>query len=177
MAVFISLLRGINVSGQKIIKMTLLKSMYEELGYTNVKTYLQSGNVIFETGNKDNTCLEKEISAMINSKFGFDVSVFVLTTDQLYDIITKNVYKDDNSKDPKFLHVTFLTSKPKMFDFGTIESKKADNEEIAITGNVIYLYCPDGYGKTKLTNNFLETKLKVSATTRNWKTITELSKY
>ncbi len=177
MAVFISLLRGINVSGHKIIKMAVLKSMYEELGYTNVKTYLQSGNVIFETCNKENAHLEKKISAMITTKFGFDVTVIVLTKDELNDIIEKNVFTNDSSKDPAFLHITFLASGPKDIDFESIKCKRAKGEEITIEQNAVYLYCPHGYGKTKLTNNFLETKLKVSATTRNWKTITELSKY
>jgi len=177
MAVFISLLRGINVSGQKIIKMTDLKSMFEELGYTNVKTYLQSGNVIFETDNKESDCLEEDISAQINIKFGFDVPVLVLSSIQLMNIVENNVYKADDSKDPAFLHITFLASGPKDFDFESINGKRAKGEEITIKENAVYLYCPDGYGKTKLTNNFLETKLKVSATTRNWKTVTELAKY
>ncbi len=177
MAVFISLLRGINVSGQKIIKMTVLKNMYEELGFTNVKTYLQSGNVIFETSNKENAHLEKKISAMINTKFGFDVTVIVLTKDELNDIIEKNVFTNNSSKDPAFLHITFLASGPKDLDFESIISKRAVGEEIAIKENAVYLYCPHGYGKTKLTNNFLETKLNVKATTRNWKTVTELTKY
>jgi len=177
MAVFISLLRGINVSGQKIIKMTYLKNMFEELGYTNVITYLQSGNVIFETGNKESARLDDEISAQINKKFGFEVPVLVLSSIQLMNIVENNVYKDDNTKDPAFLHVTFLASRPKDFDFESIKNKRAKGEEITIKENAVYLYCPHGYGKTKLTNNFLETKLKVKATTRNWKTVTELAKY
>jgi uncharacterized protein (DUF1697 family) len=78
--------------------------------------------------------------------------------------------------DRQFLHVTFLVADPKEVDFELIESKKSPGEEIVLIKKTVYLYCPHGYGRTKLTNNFLETKLRVGATTRNWKTVNELLK-
>lgn len=142
MTTYISILRGINVSGQKIIKMYALKNMYEKLNFENVQTYVQSGNAIFSAKEKDTKVLEKVISLQIEKEFGFNVPVIVLNTKTLEKII----------------------------------EKKHSSEEIAFLPNAVYLNCPNGYGKTKLNNNFLENKLKVQATTRNWKTTNELLK-
>ena len=176
MTTYISILRGINVSGQKLIKMDALRKSYENLGFRSVTTYVQSGNVIF-TGNKVKPNeLAQTITRQIEKNFGFDVPVIVLSIDNLKQIIDSNPFLKDSDKDTTFLHVTFLSSKPQKFDFNTIEDKKLSGEEISIADNAVYLYCPNGYGKSKLSNSFLETKLKVGATTRNWKTTNELLK-
>lgn len=174
MTTYISILRGINVSGQKLIKMDALRKSYEHLGFHNVTTYVQSGNVIFTSKNTKPDELAKKIRQHIKKEFGFDVSVIVLSIDKLKQIIDSNPFVKDSSKDKSFLHVTFLSSKPDKIDFKTIEEKKLNGEEISISDKAVYLYCPNGYGKSKLNNSFLETKLKVSATTRNWKTSNEL---
>ena len=176
MTTYISILRGINVSGSNIIKMEALKKMYEALGFEKVKTYLQSGNVIFKARSAAPSDLEQIIRQQIKNDFRFDVPVIVMTIDHLQQIIAANVYKDDTTKDPSFLHVTFFASQPATFDIENIESKKGNEEAMMITNNAVYLYCPQGYGKTKLTNNFLESKLGVVATTRNWRTTNELFK-
>jgi len=176
MTTYISILRGINVSGQKIIKMSDLKEMYRNLNFENIKTYVQSGNVIFSSKNKNPKELEKIISTKINSEFGFEVPVMVLNSETLKTIIENNPFSKDSTKDNAFFHVTFLAEKPATIDKESILEKKHAHEEIAFTPNAIYLYCPNGYGKTKLNNNFLENKLKVKATTRNWKTTQQLLK-
>ena len=176
MTAYISILRGINVSGQKSIKMDALRKMYENLVFQSVKTYVQSGNVIFKGKDFKIAVLEQIISRQIKKDFGFDVPVIVLTIDKLKKIIENNPFSKDPSKDASFLHVTFLSSKPKNFEREIIENKKSNGEEISFSDNAVYLYCPDGYGISKLSNSFLETKLKVGATTRNWKTTNELLK-
>ena len=176
MTIYISILRGINVSGQKLIKMDALRKMYESLGFHNVTTYLQSGNVIFTSNDIELCQLEQRISLQIEKDFGFDVPVIVFTFDKLKYIIENNPFTKEPDKDPASLHVTFLSSKPDNFDPKAIENKKQDGEEISFSDNAVYLYCPNGYGRTKLTNNFLEAKLKVVATTRNLKTTNELLK-
>lgn len=176
MTTYISILRGINVSGQKLIKMDALKKMYEKLNFENIKTYIQSGNVIFSSNEKEAKNLEKIISSKIQTEFGFDVPVIVLSVKTLENIIKQNPFTKDDLKDLSFLHVTFLADKTENFDKETIIEKRLSNEEIEFTPNAIYLYCPNGYGKTKLNNSFLEAKLKVKATTRNWKTTNELLK-
>lgn len=176
MTTYISILRGINVSGQKLIKMDALKTMYESLNFKDIQTYVQSGNVVFSAKENNPKVLEKIISSEIESAFGFDVPVIVLNITTLKSIIDKNPFTKDKQKDVSFLHVTFLADPPKTFDKESIAHKKQINEEIEFTPNAIYLYCPNGYGKTKLNNNFLESKLNVNATTRNWKTTNELLK-
>ncbi|MCO5253815.1 MAG: DUF1697 domain-containing protein [Bacteroidetes bacterium] len=174
MTTYISILRGINVSGQKLIKMEALRKSYENLGFRCVTTYVQSGNDVFSGDKAKLDELAQTITRQIKKDFGFDVPVIVLTIDKLKQIIDNNPFLND--KDKTFLHVTFLSSKPQMIDLKTIEEKKLSGEAISFTDNAVYLYCPNGYGKSKLSNNFLETKLKVGATTRNWKTTNELLK-
>lgn len=148
--------------------------MFENLRFENVQTYVQSGNVVFLSAQNDPKKLEKMITSRIETDFGFEVPVIVLSADTLATIIENNPFAKDQSKEISYLHVTFLGDKPTQFDKESIVEKKQENEEIEFTAEAIYLYCPNGYGKTKLHNNFLETKLKVRATTRNWKTTNKL---
>jgi uncharacterized protein (DUF1697 family) len=174
MNTYISILRGINVSGQKLIKMDALKKMYKNLNFEKIQTYIQSGNVIFMSKQKDHKDLEKSISSQIKTDFGFEVPVIVFNVETLEAIVENNPFAKENLKDISFLHVTFFADSPINFDKKSLLEKKQENEEVEFTSKAIYLYCPNGYGKTKLNNNFLETKLKTTATTRNWKTTNEL---
>lgn len=150
--------------------------MYEKLNFENIQTYVQSGNVVFSSKEREPKKLEEIISTKIESDFGFQVPVIVLNTKTLEIIINNNTFAKDKLKDISFLHVTFLASNPTHFNKESIVAKKHSNEEIEFTDCAVYLYCPNGYGNTKLNNNFLENKLKVKATTRNWKTTNELLK-
>lgn len=174
MKTYISILRGINVSGHKIIKMDALRTSYENMGFSNVKTYVQSGNIIFSYDDIESKKLEERIFQQIKKDFGFDVPVIVLSVEKLEEIIKNNPFLKDKSKEESFMHVTFLASKSETNNFKAIEEKKKDNEDIIFSDYAVYLYCPNGYGNTKLNNNFIEAKLKVRATTRNWKTTNEL---
>ncbi|MEA4918965.1 DUF1697 domain-containing protein [Proteiniphilum sp.] len=177
MTTYISILRGINVSGQKMIKMDALRKSYESLGFHNVTSYLQSGNMVFTTDkNIELDEFTQIISDRIEKDFGFQIPVIVLSVDKLRQIVDTNPFAKENGKETAFLHVTFLSSLPDKYDLNALEEKKQNGEEISVTGNAIYLYCPNGYGRTKLNNTFLEAKLKMKATTRNWKTTTELLK-
>jgi len=171
---YISILRGINVSGQKIIRMDILREIYESLNFLNIKTYIQSGNVIFQFRKSENIDLEKLISSQIQKRFGFEVPVIVLSLDEMKDIIERNPYTAENTKDITYLHVTILSSNPEQINFETINEVKFPGEEFELIERAVYLYCPYGYGKTKLSNTFFEKKLKVGATTRNWRTTLEL---
>jgi len=174
MNTYISLLRGINVSGKNLIKMEELRKTFENEGFSNVKTYLQTGNIIFQTQENNNIILQEKISNIIKNKFNLDVPNIVLSKEKLETIIENNPFSKEKKTDETFLYITFLGETPKKIDLKQIEEKKFPNEEIFFTDFAVYLYCPSGYGKTKLTNNFLETKLKVLATTRNWKTTNEI---
>lgn len=174
MNIYISLLRGINVAGKAQIKMTALRAMYEALGFDNVTTYIQSGNVIFGSTETNTSILGKQISAKIEADFGHRVPVTVLTPGELAHIAKQNPFPADPSVNLASVYVTFLAQKPAPFDPSVILDKKKEQEQIVFTDQAVYFYSPTGYGTTKLDNNFLEKKLKVTATTRNWKTTLEL---
>ena len=171
---YIAILRGINVSGQKMIKMEVLRKMMESLGFQEVSTYIQSGNVVFRAENTSTTEVTEEIAEKIQEEFGFHVPVIVLEAETLGLIIAGNPIATDPALDTGKIHVTFLASSPPSCDLEAIGAKKMDGERIAFSDHAVYLYCPNGYGNTKLSNDFLERKLKVTATTRNWNTVLEL---
>lgn len=174
MHTYISILRGINVGGKRIIKMAELKEMCVKLGFTNIATFIQSGNVIFQAKKFNAKELSIIISTAIVETFGFDVPVIVMELKELQKIKTTNPFLKDSSKAIEFLHVTFLSDIPIAEEFNKIKQGDYKSVEFYIIEKAIYLYCPDGYSNSKLTNGFLENKLKVTATTRNWKTINEL---
>ena len=174
MTTYISILRGINVSGKSIIKMDALRKMFIDTGFENVQTYIQSGNVIFKTKKISASQLEKKISSEIEKQFGLKVPVLVIELGELKRVVKNNPFANDKSKDTDFFHVTFLSEKPAKENMDKIFAANfLPNEFIAID-KTIYLYCPNGYGNTKINNNFFENKLKLTATTRNWKTVNEL---
>ena len=164
------------MGGKNPVKMDALQNMYEGMGFDRVKTYIQSGNVVFNTPDIEPEKLHLKIAQQIEKEFGFVVPVIVLAVDSLQQIIDNNPFLKDPYKDHSFLHVTFLSSKPDECDIEAIDEKKQTDEEIVIADQVVYLYCPNGYGRTKLNNTFLETKLRVEATTRNRQTTNELLK-
>ena len=170
------MLRGINVSGQKKIKMDDLKALFESLEFANVKTYIQSGNVIFESSTLDLEELKTTIEDNIEKAFGFSVSVIIRSTYEFESIIKSNPFIGHGSRedDTKFL-VTFLTNAPPESIAKTVQQFAKKPEALVIRGREIYLHCPNGYGKSKLSNSFLERKLGVTATTRNWKTVKQLN--
>lgn len=173
MKTYISLLRGINVSGQKKIKMADLKLLYESLGLKNIVSYIQSGNVIFQSKSGKREKLEQSIQKAIFETFGFEVPVFVLEADKLITLSNANPFKD-LAVEEKYLHLTLLHSAPEPEKIHAVSEMKFEGENFQLTKDVVYLYLPNGYGRCKLNNNFLESKLKVRATTRNLKTINHL---
>lgn len=172
MSIYVSLLRGINVSGQKQIKMAELKGLYESLGLAQVETYVQSGNVIFESAEPDPAQLASLIEGGIQQALGYEVTVFIRTPADLKRLVESNPFLKDQHADTTPLHVTFLHTPPAD---PTLDRPDSGRDEFRIAGREVYVFCPDGYGKTKLSNAFFERKLKTSATTRNWKTVTTLN--
>ncbi len=173
MITYISMLRGINVSGQKKIRMTELKAMYESLQFKHVETYVQSGNVIFGSTERNTGNLSEQIEAKIEEFLGYSVKVFIRTVDDFKRIITNNPFAQISS-DPSQLHVTFLMTTPTPDQLRKLVIPKAESEQYLISRDVVYLHCPDGYGRSKLSNNVIERKLKMSATTRNFRTVNAL---
>jgi uncharacterized protein (DUF1697 family) len=168
---YICILRGINVSGKNKIIMSELCELFKSLNFSNVKTYIQSGNISF-------CCFEKNISELvliikksIKDKFKLDIPILILKQEEISKIMLNCPYLDKNEK---MLHLTFLENEVKKVDLSIFEKFIGEKEEFLIVGSVVYLYLPNGYGTTKLNNNFFEKKLNVICTTRNWKTINKL---
>jgi uncharacterized protein (DUF1697 family) len=174
MTSYIAMLRGINVSGQKIIKMERLRATFEGLGFGNVRTYVQSGNLVFETGTNSAATITRRIEERILNDFGFAVRVFLIKAKELNEIAKENPFVNDGTIDQSKLHVTFLSDRAPTTAVKSLAALAVKPERFQISGQAIYLYCPNDYGRSKLANNAIERKLGVEATTRNWKTVKAL---
>jgi uncharacterized protein (DUF1697 family) len=175
MTKYIAILRGINVSGSKMIKMDNLKSSMSELKFNTIETYIQSGNIVFEYQETNEDLLANIITDKIQSDFGFDVPVIVMGAGDLNAVIENNPFVKNRNEAIDKLYVTFLSEDPDSILLKGLAVIDISMDEFFISGNVIYLFCPNGYGRTKLNNNFFENKLEISATTRNWKTVIALA--
>jgi uncharacterized protein (DUF1697 family) len=148
--------------------------MYEDIGFKNVRSYIQSGNVLFEDKSKNQNELAKRIEKKISEHFGYDVSLFVLTPDELKSIRKSNPFVKRKDVDVSRLYVSIFLNEPDKNHVEKIVSIDFKPDEFVINDKTIYLYCPVSYGNSKLSNNYFENKLKVIATTRNWNTVNEL---
>lgn len=172
MYTYISLLRGINVSGKNRLLMPALVRLYQELGCTYVQSYIQSGNIVFNS-ESSTAVLEEAIINAIREQFDYTVPVFVREVSFFKNIVANNPFQLEKLD---FLYITILKSSISEDLVSAMQLKQWEEDKFIVYNNVIYVYCPNGYGRTRLNNNFFETKAKTWATTRNWKTITELLK-
>ncbi len=174
METYIALLRGINVSGQKLIKMADLINHLHELKFSNVRTYIQSGNILFENKKTENKLLALKIEKKILEKYGFVVPTIVLTSMELKNVFEQNPYIRNSEKELIRIYTAFLSDEPSNENLEKLSNTDFTPEEFIQHGKVLYGYSPDGFGNAKLNNNFIEKSLKVKATTRNWKTVCKL---
>ena len=172
---YVTILRGINVSGQNKIRMADLSLLYESLGFTNVRTYIQSGNIVFESVPGKPDKLVHDIERAIRNKYGFEVPVLVRTGAEMQSAIKANPFLKEKGIDVTSLHLTFLERAPEKSVVQKFDPGPLGHDRYSIRDANVYLYCPDGYGKTRLSNTFLEKRLGVRATTRNWKTVNVLN--
>lgn len=173
--IFIAMLRGINVSGKNHLAMPDLTRMVAGLGLDNVQTYVQSGNVIFAAPDQEMTALALRIQSQIKQAFSLDVPVVMRSGPEMQRIHDNNPFLTTRNENPDFLHVTFLAAPTSPARVQGLSIQNAGADKYVIRDREIYLYCPGGYGRTKLTNTVFEKKLGVQATTRNWKTVTALA--
>lgn len=167
MNTYIAILRGINVGGNRKLPMAELRELLGSLGFQDIRTYIQSGNIIFTSDLSDTKQLETIISESIQSKYDYNVPTIVKTIAQWEQAIVNNPYK---GKDIKRVLFTFLKEIPEV----TIPQHVSENDEYQLIHDVVHLHCPNGYGNTKLNNNFFEKQLGIIATTRNWNTVEKL---
>jgi uncharacterized protein (DUF1697 family) len=169
------MLRGINVSGQKKILMPDLKAHYESLGFRNVITYIQSGNVIFSTDTPITISdITEKIESEIFKRYAFDVPVIIRTDNEMKSVLEANPYLSTPGIISEKIYITFLEEKPQKADIEKINPLGFLPDKFRIIEREIYIDCAGGYGTTKLSNTFFENKLKVRATTRNWNTAKKL---
>ena len=171
MDTFISMLRGINVGGRKKIRMAELRRLYESLGLANVTTCVQSGNVVFDSVEQDGSKLGELIEAQIERVFGYSVPVFIRGIGDFRRIIDGNPFLNERNEDIARLYVTFLYAPPPESKLSDLVVPGNEAAEFSVGEGEMFLFCPNGYGRTKLSNSFFERKLNVPATTRNWKTV------
>jgi uncharacterized protein (DUF1697 family) len=168
-------LRGINVSGKNKIRMIELKALFETLGYEAVTTYLQSGNVVFKTLTKATPGrLADDVEGLIKSTFNYDVPVLVITEKDINLVSQNNPFINNDKEDAVACYVTFTFDQIPKNIAGSLSLPPKETGRFHICDRVIYVHCPDGYGKTKINNQFFEKKLNTPATTRNWKTVNAL---
>lgn len=168
----VALLRGVNV-GNNLLKMERLRALSYEIGLKNVRTYLQSGNLLFEadgTASKWAQALEGRLAGETR----LPVTVLVRTSSEIAHVRAANPFLKDKGVDPARLHVTFLERAPQKTAVEALAKIKAGPDRFRWLGSEIYLHCPDGYGRSKLSNTAVERVLGVRATTRNWNTVTKL---
>lgn len=155
--------------------MAELKSSLEALGLDNVRTYLQSGNVVFDAEGDDPHEHASAIQARIAGELGHHVDVLVIRCEEMQRIASSNPFLSIAGVDEKWLHATFLFQPASESDFEKLEPPAGQGERATLAGQVVFLHLPNGYGRTKLSNAFFERALGTPATTRNWKTVMSLA--
>ncbi len=175
MATFIALLRGINVSGHNKVAMADLRGMAEGMGFSNARTLLQSGNLVFEAAAMKGSALEAKLEAESQKELGVTVDYIVRTSAEWRKIIDANPFPREAKADPSHLLVMCMKTPPDQSRFKTIQSKIIGGEDIRWIGTQLYISFPNGIGRSKLNNTMIERELRVRGTARNWNTVIKLA--
>jgi len=174
MAVIISMLRAVNVGGHNKIKMDALRALYESLKLRDAQTYVQSGNVIFRSDKRDIARIAKRIEEGIERKFGFRPAVILRTAAEMREVIARSPFAKRHGIEPGKLVVSFLAGDPGEEAREKVRQIKCDPEELRIEGRELYIYFPNGQGRSKLSGAALEKMLKTQGTGRNWSSVTKM---
>jgi uncharacterized protein (DUF1697 family) len=172
-ATYLALLRGINVGGKNKLPMKDLVEIFMRAGCEDVRTYIQSGNVIFRASPDVAVQLPDEITSMIAKSFGFRTPVILRTADQLRDVIVHNPFLKSGATE-ETLHVMFLADQPSLERVDNLDSDRSPPDAFIVRGRDVYLQLPNGVAASKLTNNHFDSKLATISTSRNWRTVTKL---
>jgi uncharacterized protein (DUF1697 family) len=171
---YISFLRGINIGGNKIVKMEDLRGVYESLKFEEVKTYGMSGNVIFTSSESKPEVLVRKIEGKLKEVLGFEVAVLIRTKDEVEEIIKNNPFSKLSKEEMSRVAISLLSDILSVNVREEIDRIKDNSEKYFIRGKEIYMFFPNGYGRTKLNTNFFEKKLKVRTTARTLNVINKL---
>jgi uncharacterized protein (DUF1697 family) len=170
---YTALLRGINVGGARKLPMADLRDILTSLGYSDVSTYLQSGNAVFSSSRDDVAAMEGEIKQAIERALGLDVTVLLRRPDELAAVVAANPFPHALASPSRFF-VAFLSDHGDPAKVASLDRQKYVPEEFQLGDRCLYLWCPDGVQASKLTNAFWERRLGLRATSRNWNTVTRL---
>jgi uncharacterized protein (DUF1697 family) len=169
----VALLRGINVGGKNSLPMKDLAAIFKKAGCTDVKTFIQSGNVVFAAPEKTLKTISAAVTASVEKRLGFKIPVVVRTVDEVGEIVRKNAFpKCDPDADR--LHVFFLASMPDAAGLAALDPGRSPGDSFKVVGREIYALFPNGAGNSKLTNAYFDAKLKTVSTARNWRTVLKL---
>lgn len=174
MPVFISMLRGVNVGAHNRIKMDALRALYASLGFEDTCTYVQSGNVIFRTKEKNAVALSTMIQTEIRRKFGFAPDVILRATEEMRAAVKANPFEKRKDIEAGKLLVTFLQGSPAAGAQKALSELKGYPEELHLRGRELYIYFPNGAGKSKLPWSKLDKLVGCTGTARNWNSVTKL---
>jgi uncharacterized protein (DUF1697 family) len=174
MAVLISMLRGVNVGGHNKINIEALRALYASLKFEGARTHAQSGNVIFRSKEKPSAALAKKIQSAIEREFNCRPEVILRTTNELRKAIAASPFAASRNLEPGKILVTFLSSEPGVEARATLLSLKSHPEELHLKGRELYIYFPDGAGRSKLPWSSVERLLKTTGTARNWNSVTKM---
>lgn len=170
----LALLRGINVSGHNMIKMDTLKKLLEDIQFQNVETYIQSGNVFVETNEENASSVGFTIKQEIFKQLGFDVPAIIISKSDLEKCLTNNPFFKEKNVDTKKLYVAFISKELNNNALNDLKISQFKPDEAFIDDNRIYMKLETGAAKTKLTQKYIEKKLNITATVRNWNTVNKL---
>ena len=171
---YLALLRGINVSGHNMIKMDALKKMLENMGFQNVETYIQSGNIFFDSEEENAASVGFKIKQEISKVFGYDVPVIMVSKTDLELCFKNSPFLKEKECDTKKLYVTFISKELSPLAINDLKISNFKPDEVAIDSSRIYIKYAIGAGKTNLDQKYIEKKLNVVSTIRNWNTVTKL---
>lgn len=174
MEVLVSFLRGINVGGHAVIQMSALRDLYASLKFDSPQTYLQSGNVLFKTSERDLSVIADRIQRAIQRQFACSPQIMLRTPGELRRVLANNPFAQRKDVPPEKLLVSFLAAKPAKDDVQTMKSLSIQPEEVHLIDRELFIYFPNGMGKSRFPWARLDKILQTSGTGRNWNSVTKI---
>jgi uncharacterized protein (DUF1697 family) len=169
----VALLRGINVGGKNLLPMQDLVALFDGAGCTNAKSYIQSGNIVFRAPPAVAARIPAVIAKAVTERFGFEAPVLVRSDQDLARVAKENPFLGAGA-DEALLHVAFLAESPGAAQVAALDAGRSPPDEFTVRGREIYLRCPNGMARTRLTNQYFDAKLSTTSTMRNWRTVLKL---
>ena len=169
---YVALLRGVNVGGRNKLPMAELRDLFASAGCAAVRTYIQSGNAVFEATQDLAEAVPEIVTVAIRRRFGYESAVVLRSGEELRQVATSNPF--DTSGDPRFLHVAFLKDTPNAEAVSRLDPERPPPDEFVVRGRNVYLHYPNGVARSKLTNEYLAVQLQTVSTMRNWRTVLRL---